>query len=349
MKKNKRKKEKTIKENIVDEVIAENVIDDEEKEDGDDTEAVVTDDESHISEEMYERDMDLDDIEDEEEEDSYSFEEEDYSDDDTESKKEDFDEEDDYEEDDIYDGYDEEDEYDDFLEEDPYIIKLDKKKKYPKKKAKSEEKAIKGLALLFAWLVFILLAVVFYFYFMDKLPFFNKEDKETTEELGYEITYELNANEDVNKLISDYYDAMETCNQATLQSLVVDPTVFDDMTFYIEKQKVMTEYKNISVYTLPGYFTGDYVVYVTYDLVIADVNSTLADIQCYYISNTSEGYKINNSSLDPSITAYMNDQLNQPDIQALYGSVKAKIDECLENDPTFKAFYDEMTGQTTGE
>lgn len=347
MRKNKRKKEKTITDNIVDEVVTENVIDDEEKEDSDDIEALETDDESHISEEMYERDMDFDDIEDDEEED-YSYEEEDYSDDDTESIEENLGEDADLDAEDDDESYDEYEE-DDFLEEDPYVIKLDKKKKSPKKKAKSDEKTIKGLALLFAWLVFILLVVVFYFYFMDKLPIFGKKDKTTTEESASEITYEINANEDVNKLISDYYDAMETCNQATLQSLVVDPTVFDDMTFYIEKQKVMTEYKNITVYTLPGYFTGDYVAYVTYDLVIANVNSTLADIQCYYISNTSDGFKINNSSLDPELVAHMNDQLNQPDIQALYGSVKAKIDECLENDPTFKAFYDEMTGQTTEE
>ncbi len=347
MRKNKRKKEKTITDNIVDEVVTENVIDDEEKEDSDDIEALETDDESHISEEMYERDMDFDDIEDDEEED-YSYEEDDYSDDDTESKEEELDEDNDLDEEDDDESYDEYED-DDFLEEDPYVIKLDKKKKSPKKKAKSDEKTIKGLALLFAWLVFILLVVVFYFYFMDKLPIFGKKDKTTTEESASEITYETNANEEVNKLISDYYDAMETCNQATLQSLVVDPTVFDDMTFYIEKQKVMTEYKNITVYTLPGYFTGDYVAYVTYDLVIANVNSTLADIQCYYISNTSDGFKINNSSLDPELVAHMNDQLNQPDIQALYGSVKAKIDECLENDPTFKAFYDEMTGQTTEE
>lgn len=301
-----------------------------------------------ISEEMYERDMDEDDIEDQDDE-AYEASDEDKYDISEENEDDNSEEEGDYIDD------------DDFLEEDPYVIKLDNKKKSTKNKkadnkekskdkSKSDDRSIKGLALLFAWLVFVLLVVVFYFYFMDKLPFFNKDKNETTTEaLDYEITYETNAHEDINKLISDYYQAMAACDQATLQSLVVDASVFDDMRFYEEKQKVMTEYKNINVYTLPGYFTGDYVAYVTYDSVIVDVNSPLADIQCYYISNTDKGYKINNTKLDPAIVTYMNEQLNQADIQGLYKSVKDKVDECLELDPTFKAFYDNLINNTTEE
>lgn len=237
------------------------------------------------------------------------------------------------------------DHIDDFDEYDEPLIVKDKKTKKKKKK----DKGIKGIILLLAWLVLILFGVIFYFYFWDKLPF-NKEKKEpSTEETQIEITYETNAHPEINTLIEDYLVSMAACDQTTLKSLVIDETKFDDMTFYEKKREVINGYISINVYTLPGYFTGDYIAYATFDSVIVGIDTTMADIQSFYISASSDGYKINNTELEPEMVSYMNNLLNQPDIQALYEGVAKEVEACLETDPTFKAFYDNLTNNTTKE
>ena len=74
------------------------------------------------------------------------------------------------------------------------------------KKGKKGKKKIAGLMLFLGWMIFILLAVVFYFYFFSDLDLrmFNKDkatqtDAQQTNQTGF--SYETNANLDINSLI----------------------------------------------------------------------------------------------------------------------------------------------------
>ena len=208
-------------------------------------------------------------------------------------------------------------------------------------KKTKESKGIAGLMLFFGWMVFILLAVVFYFYFLQDLDldkYLKKETKATTEQpAGF--SYETNANLDINSLIIEYYAALAVCDQDKLKSCVVDATAFDDMNVYQQRATVITNYSNINCYTLPGYTADAILVYVTSNLTLENISSLPLNINRFYILSTPEGYKIDNRALDQTVTDYIEEQSRTPDIQNLYRAVQENVDSCVANDPAFAEFY----------
>ncbi len=219
---------------------------------------------------------------------------------------------------------------------------------------KKKDSGVGCLLLIFGWLVFILLALIFYFYFMDELDFFKKNETtteavqgpldESTEQYETKFSYKTNADLDINSLIIEYYAALAVCDQAKLKSLVTDGSVFDDMTPYEQKSQVITHYSNINCYTMPGYTDDAILLYVTCNINISGVNSAPMDISQYYIIKTSEGYMINNGALDEATTAYIQQQNQTADIQELYQNVKINVDNCISTDPTFAEFYNKING-----
>ena len=219
---------------------------------------------------------------------------------------------------------------------------------------KNKDSGIAGLLLLFGWLVFLLLVLVFYFYFMDKIDFNELLGRETTEvttegpvsdnpeQFETKYSYQTNANLDINSLMIEYYAALAVCDKNKLVTLVTDPSVYDDMTPYEQKSQVITRYSNINCYTVEGDAPDTTILYVTCNINIAGVESAPMNISQFYIVKTSEGYKIDNGVLADSTVAYIQQVGESEDIQELYRNVKANIDSCLASDPTFADFYNKI-------
>lgn len=219
---------------------------------------------------------------------------------------------------------------------------------------KTKDSGIAGLLLLFGWLIFLLLLLVFYFYFMDKINFKELLGKETTvattegpisdnpEAFETKYSYQTNANLDINSLMIEYYAALAVCDQAKLVTLVTDPGVYDDMTPYEQKSQIITHYSNINCYTVAGNTEDSTILYVTCNINIAGVESAPMNISQFYIVKTADGYKINNSALDGATASYIEEVSASADIQELYRNVKANIDSCLQQDPTFAEFYNKI-------
>ena len=136
------------------------------------------------------------------------------------------------------------------------------------KKGSKEKKGVAGLLLFLGWMIFVLLAVVFYFYFFSDLDLkmFNKDkatQTDATQEEPAGFSYETNANLDINSLIIEYYAALAVCDQNKLKSVVTDPSQFDDMTVYQQRSAVIKAYSNVNCYTMPGYTEDATLVYVT--------------------------------------------------------------------------------------
>lgn len=216
------------------------------------------------------------------------------------------------------------------------------------KSTKDKNKGIAGLLLLFGWLLFILLVLLFYFYYKDDIPFFNRGDRGTEAAVNSSAdenktySYQTNANLDINALMVEYYAALAVCDQAKLQTLVTDTSKFDDMSTYERKARAVTRYSNINCYTLPGYTEDATLVYVICNISIKDVASTPLNIEWFYVVNTDTGYKIDNRTLDTAVMDYINQQTSSEDIQGLGKTVKDDIDRCIQNDPAFAEFYNEI-------
>lgn len=216
------------------------------------------------------------------------------------------------------------------------------------KKGSKEKKGVAGLLLFLGWMIFVLLAVVFYFYFFSDLDLkmFNKDkatQTDATQEEPAGFSYETNANLDINSLIIEYYAALAVCDQNKLKSVVTDPSQFDDMTVYQQRSAVIKAYSNVNCYTMPGYTEDATLVYVTSNLSLANITSVPLNINRFYVLKTADGYKIDNSALSQEVTNYIETQSQSNDIQNLYRAVQDNVNSCTANDSAFAEFYNTIS------
>lgn len=212
-----------------------------------------------------------------------------------------------------------------------------------------KDKTVFGLVVLLGWLVFILLALIFYFYFLDDLTFVKKEHKEevSEEESVEKVMLNKDAYPEVNALINIYFDAVVACDRDVLTSIVTNPDEFLDMTLLEKKADVITDYDNIICYTLPGYFEEDKLVYVVSNLIFSEttkVASKPKDITVFYLKAKDGEYVIDNNINDQNIVAYIEKQSSTEDVQGLYREVKNDVEECIQKDQEFADFYNKIYG-----
>ncbi len=302
-------------------------------------------------EEKSDEDEELDEEADEEE-----SEEDDYEDEESEEETDDNDEDSDSE--------DENNEKIGFTYDDFYNIDKEIKDNKKDKEGKKSGDKIVWFALL--WIVLFSVGVFAFLYFQTDL--FKKkkaatteetteisttESTETTEELDEEFytiySYQTNADVNINALMADYYDALVKGDKEKLKDIVTEPEAFGDMMIYETKAQVISEYSNITCYTIPGLNEGEILVFTTSNVTITGVNSKPLDIKQFYVVKDGNNYKINNGALSQETIDYINVQAGSPDVQALYKSVQDNINKCLAEDSTFADFYNKISTNTDAE
>ena len=234
------------------------------------------------------------------------------------------------------------------------------------RKDKPKKKKGKTVFLVLLWLIIFGAGVVAFLYFQTDV--FKKKEKntatdtdaqtevestETTEELDegfYTIySYETNADVNINALMADYYDALVNGDSEKLKDIVTEPEAFGDMMIYETKAQVISEYSNITCYTIPGLNENEILVFTTSNVTITGVNSKPLDIKQFYVVKEGNNYKINNGVLSQEVIDYINFQAGSPDVQALYKSVQDNINQCLAEDSTFADFYNKISTNTDAE
>lgn len=210
----------------------------------------------------------------------------------------------------------------------------------PRKGKRTREAQVKRqktlLLIWFCFLVIVLAGVIL----------FIKNKDAILDDLGWgkQTIYEVDADPEINQLIRNYYTAYASCDQKTLQSLVVDPTQFDDMSILEKKAEIVTAYDNLKVYTIPGIAENEKVVYVLSNLSIVNVISKPLDISKppLYVVKKEGGYLIDNTTLSSDVQNLFESLNQKEDIQKLMQQVKDDQQKCAAEDETFKDFYERL-------
>ena len=208
-------------------------------------------------------------------------------------------------------------------------------------KTKNGEIVIRaGMKVVIGWIVFALLCVGYVYAFFIREPKAEPGADNTVElAIPENASYKKSDVSEINDLVSKYLTAKVACDQATLQSLVTDPTEFDDMSVLESSAKY-----------LKGYAEGEYVVVELSYMDIADVESKPLDIVTFYIIKDKDGsYKIDNGELSNAQLSYLNSFKASKDIQDIYVHVKENTEYLLDTDKTFRAFYDLISKPATTE
>lgn len=167
-----------------------------------------------------------------------------------------------------------------------------------------------------------------------------EEDIALDEEHDTIVPYEKNADEELNKFIQEYFDAITACDNVALQEMVTDSSEYLDDSILKRKAEFITSYDNLTVYTKVGLDEGSYIAFVVANISIAGVNSSPYDITTLYIVNGARGYLINNGTLTLDTQEYMEKVKGDKDIQKIYRAVEKENNKLKEEDSSLQEFFE---------
>ena len=128
---------------------------------------------------------------------------------------------------------------------------------------------------------------------------------------------EKDAYQDVNDLISSYYQAKLDCNIDDFTELVTDTTQVDIE--YLQKQyEFVNSFQNITCYTKKGIGNIAYVVFVSYDSEIATITTLVPSLDRLCLTYTDDG-KLRVMMEDPTEeeSAYIETLMDAEDVKDL--------------------------------
>lgn len=189
------------------------------------------------------------------------------------------------------------------------------------------------------WSIFIImLAFLSVFVFLNWNDIwndlFNSKRVKITEDKSSEISV----------LVTAYLEGLSNADDNTLMRLVLDPTQFNDMTVVKSRSRVITEYNNVVCYIVDGKKENTYIVFAVANITISGVDSTPLDIMPPFVIVRDEKGRcwIDNRPKNKETEEYIDEISGDSGIQAIYKKVKDDQEKCVDEDPTFKNFYEKL-------
>ena len=146
----------------------------------------------------------------------------------------------------------------------------------------------------------------------------------------------LNQNEEINKLIKDYYAAKKAVDIETMGTLVSDPNQINRETLTI-KAKYVEDYRNINCYVIKQDDADAYQVFARYDMKLKNIQTLSPGLTAFYVTVTSDGeYTIYLSALDEVQVEFINSTYKNEELIKLREDVKKKLEEAAEKDESLK-------------
>lgn len=166
----------------------------------------------------------------------------------------------------------------------------------------------------------------------------------STEEAGAaEEAYQVDAYEDVNALISQYYTAYASGDLATLTSIAT-PVSANEQSYITLFGQYVDEYQNIKCYTKSGLDANSYLVSVSMEIKFTGVDTTAPGLDFFYIRTNDQGalyidnlysqYNLANqeNALDTSVQSLIYEFENDTDVMELQSEIQERYDVALATD-----------------
>lgn len=165
--------------------------------------------------------------------------------------------------------------------------------------------------------------------------------------------YELNAHEDVNALINQYFTAYASGDIDALTALAA-PISEKEQAYISLYSQYVEEYRNINCYTKQGLDSKSYMVAVQIDIKFAGVETTAPGLDFFYVRTNDDGtlyidnlysnYNLANqeNAFDTSVYSLLLKLINGDEHLAMQSEVQKKYEQALASD----AALDEMVKTT---
>lgn len=150
---------------------------------------------------------------------------------------------------------------------------------------------------------------------------------------------ELNKNEDINQLISNYFTAKKTVDVDALSGLVSDSNWIETDKF-IKMAEYVEDYQNLKCYVIKSEEDEAWRVYVKYDMKLKNIDTLAPCLSAFYVTMTSDGkYIIFLSALDTAQEDFILAADNNENIIKLKEQVVSELQTAIDKDSVLKQFY----------
>lgn len=167
-----------------------------------------------------------------------------------------------------------------------------------------------------------------------------KEDAGLTEESQLQES----KNEEINQLVQQYMNCFQTCDLETMAKVVTDVECID-VSEMQAKQKLIQEYKNMECYTVQGLHKGEYLVYVYNEVLFTGIDTSAPGLNRLYIITDKDGnLRIESGALKQEVHDFIEKTDQSADVQKIIQTVNTKLEEAINNDEKFRAFYTKLNG-----
>lgn len=153
---------------------------------------------------------------------------------------------------------------------------------------------------------------------------------------------EVNANEEINELITNYYTGRASGDFDLLASAV--DVLTDEEKQEIERERKYIEaYNNINCYTKKGLEEGTYVVFASYEMKISDIETEAPGIQAFYVCTGEDGsLYIFNGEAPEDMTNYVLELAAEEDVASIIEDVQIRYQELTAADEDLGRFAETL-------
>ena len=149
-------------------------------------------------------------------------------------------------------------------------------------------------------------------------------------------------NEDINNLITSYYQAKRDVNLEELEPLVSDINQIDQEKL-IAQAEYVEDYQNITCYLLENKDNGAYRVYVRFDMKLKNINTLAPCLSALYVTMGSDGKNvIYLSALDKNEEDFILAADKNSHLADMQKEVNDKLQEAINADEAFRQLYQTM-------
>ena len=158
-----------------------------------------------------------------------------------------------------------------------------------------------------------------------------------------DVEMELNAYEDVNALIENYYQAVAAGDAESIESMSSE--LSDEEKIRVQElANYIDSYTQVDVYTKTGPVDGSYVAYVYTKLKLVDRDWQIPGLQTMYVCTRDDGsLYINNDETQPqSVSEYIQEVSVQDDVVDLNNQTAAEYNDLLASDAELSDYLDQI-------
>ena len=169
-----------------------------------------------------------------------------------------------------------------------------------------------------------------------------EEVVDEAEEIVEENPLEVDAYEEVNAVVLQYFNGLSSGDLALVESSVDVLTDEEKMT--IEKKKDYIEaYNNVVCYTKKGLEENSYVVFASYDMKIYNIETAAPGIMALYVCMGEDGnYCIFNGEASEELTNYVLELAAEEEVAAVIADVDARYQQLVAENEDLGKFAQTM-------